>query len=178
MGEPVLGWVLLGAVVAWRLVELGLARRNTVALLAHGGRLAPRDATGLLVAAHVASLAGVVLERWLGARMGGTASVAAGALLVLATLGRAWVLSTLGRRWTIRVVTVPGETPVVTGPYRFVRHPNYVVVLAEVLAIPALFHAWWTLVIGTPLHLAALLLRVRSEDAAWRDVLLQSAPRP
>jgi methyltransferase len=174
-GEPVLGWVVLGALVLWRIVELGIASRNARDLLARGGVLHERDVTGLLVLLHVLTLTGIGVERLLGARIGGLPSIAAAALLLLATAGRLWVLGTLGRRWTIRVITVPGETAVRRGPYRFVRHPNYVVVLAEILAIPALFHAWWTLAIGTIPHAVGLLLRIRCEDAAWRRTVLADA---
>jgi methyltransferase len=176
--ERALGWALFAAIVLWRVVELLLARRNTRALLAAGGSIAPHDVTGLLVVLHTGMLVGIAVERWLGAAIGGPASLAAGVVLALATAGRLWTLGTLGRRWTIRVVTVPGERAVVRGPYRFVRHPNYAVVLAEVLSIPVLFHAWWTLAIGTIPHVLAIRSRIRCENAAWQVSGLLSGPRP
>jgi methyltransferase len=177
MGEPTLGCVLWGLVVAYRLGEVAWARSNTRALVADGGVL-HRDGTWLLVALHVATFAGIAIERLHGARLGGAVSWIAGAAFVLASFGRFWVLRSLGRRWTIRVVTVPGESRVLRGPYRFVRHPNYVVVMLEMIALPALFHAWWTLAIGTVPHALALVLRIRWEDAAWRESVLRSAARP
>jgi methyltransferase len=168
LSEPYLGWILLGAIGARYLWEIVVARRNARALIAAGARQWPGDFSWLLIVLHAGSFAGIVAERLAGARIGGWASIVAGAVLVLATMGRVWVLRTLGKRWTIRVVTVPGERAVVTGPYRFVRHPNYVVVMAEMLSIPALFHAWWTLALGTIPHAVGLLLRIRKESEAWR----------
>jgi methyltransferase len=168
--EPVLGWAVLGAYVAWRLVELWMAQRNARALLAAGGVLARKDATGFMVLVHATTLGAMAWERLEGARVGGTPSVAAAAVLLVATVGRLSVHRALGRRWTIRVITVPGERAIRTGPYRFARHPNYVVVLAEVVSLPAFLGAWWTLALGTPFHVAAILARIRCEDAAWREV--------
>lgn len=178
MGEPHLGWGVLGALVLWRVVELFVARINTARLLAREGRRAPDDVTWLLVLLHVASLTGIVIERVAGARVGGPVSWVAGALLVLALAARIWTLTSLGRRWTIQIVTVPGETPVRRGPYRWLRHPNYVVVMVEVVVIPAFFQAWWTLLLGTLPHAAALRERIRREERAWRENTLRSAPRP
>jgi methyltransferase len=178
MGEPILGWAILGVVVLERLGELLASRRNTARLLAVGGRTAPHDLTGWMVVVHTLGLAGIAAERLAGARVGGEVSWVAGAVLLVALAGRVWTLSTLGRRWTIRVVTVPGETPVKTGPYRWLRHPNYIVVLLEVFALPALLHAWITLTATAVPHVALLGLRIRREEAAWRRMTLETGGRP
>jgi methyltransferase len=178
MREPLLGWLLFGFYVVLRTAELPWARANTRRLLRHGGRVHDGDMSPVLIGLHVLTFTGIGIERLLGARLGGPVSWAAGLLMAVALLGRFWTLGTLGRRWTIRVVTVPGETAVRQGPYRWVRHPNYVVLLVEILCLPALFHAWWTLVIGTIPHVVALLVRIRVEEAAWRESVLRTAATP
>jgi methyltransferase len=158
MGE---GALLLGFVTLERLLELMFAQSNTNRLLARGGVEFGRSHYPLMVAVHGAWLGGL----WALAR---NHPVDGAWLAVFAALqvARLWVIATLGRRWTTRVVVVPGETLVANGPYRFVRHPNYLIVLAEIVVVP--------LAVGLPLYAAlfgtlngALLVhRVRVEEAA------------
>lgn len=169
MGEPWLGWIVWAGFGGWRLVEVAWARANLRRLLDRGGHVLPRDCLGVMVVLHVATMAGSAVERLLGAEVGGAVSWAAGAVLVLALTGRVWMHATLGRRWTVRVVVLPGEEPIRHGPYRLLRHPNYWIVLLEVLALPAFLHAWWTLALGTLPHAAVLAVRIRREERAWRE---------
>ncbi|MBD5634211.1 MAG: hypothetical protein IAI49_07005, partial [Candidatus Eremiobacteraeota bacterium] len=82
-------------------------------------------------------------------------------------LGRIWVLATLGERWTTRIIVLPGAAPIVAGPFRFVRHPNYLVVAFEIPCVPlALGLVWHALVFGTA-NLAMLAWRIRSENRAY-----------
>ena len=125
------GW-FLGYIVLQRLVELVWARANTARLRAGG---AVEHAPGhypAIVAVHAGWLA--ALAWW-----GHGRPVEPGWLAVYAILqaGRVWVLATLGRRWTTRILTVPGEAPVTRGPFRWLRHPNYAVVAAEIARIDA-----------------------------------------
>jgi methyltransferase len=170
LAEPVLGHAIVAAVALQRLSEVAIDRRNRRALAARGGVLVEHDATAALVAFHLCWFAGLVAERTLlGARMPSLgACLALGAALALVVAARAWVFATLGRRWTMRVVVVPGETPVRRGPYRFVAHPNYLVVCAEVLLVALLVGAVWTAVLGSVANAVVLSLRVQREEAAWR----------
>ncbi len=90
--------------------------------------------------------------------------------LVVVECARAWVLATLGGRFTIRVVVLPGERPIKRGAYRFVRHPNYLVVVAELLLVPLLVGCWRTAIAGSLLHLPVIRNRVRREDASWASI--------
>jgi methyltransferase len=81
---------------------------------------------------------------------------------------RAWVLITLGRRWTTRIIVLPGEPLVRSGPYRFVNHPNYWVVIGEIAVLPLVFGLWKVALIFTVLNAAALTIRVRAENRALR----------
>jgi len=90
------------------------------------------------------------------------------ALFVLLQLGRLWVLATLGPRWTTRIITVPGAPLVRDGPYRLVRHPNYLVVTGEIAVLPLVFGLWWIAILFSLLNAAVLTIRIRAENAALK----------
>ena len=85
--------------------------------------------------------------------------------------GRAWVLATLGRRWTTRVFVLPGETLVRRGPYRFVSHPNYVVVGLEIFVLPMAFGLWSVALVFGVANLALLAWRIRVENRALKAAI-------
>jgi len=109
------------------------------------------------------------------------AALASVLLLVAATALRVWTLRTIGVAWNVRVVQPQGDTVVTSGPYAFIRHPNYVAVILEIAALP-LFHAAWLSMVGlTLLNGLVLYFRIRTEEAvllqvpAWREAM---ADRP
>jgi methyltransferase len=156
---------ILALVVLERLAELWVARANTRALRARGGVEAGAGHYPLLVALHVAWLAALFLF------VPRHAPIDLAALAVFAALmaGRAWVLVTLGRFWTTRIVTIPGEPLVRRGPYRFLRHPNYLVVAGEIAVLPLVFGAWEIAALFTALNLPLLAWRIRIEDRALAE---------
>ena len=81
---------------------------------------------------------------------------------------RVWVITTLGDRWTTRIITLPGEPLVRRGPYRFVSHPNYLVVAAEILILPLAFGLVWFALIFSLLNIAMMAVRISSEAEALR----------
>ncbi|MFH8756900.1 isoprenylcysteine carboxyl methyltransferase family protein [Streptomyces atroolivaceus] len=158
---------LVLAVAAERLAELAVALRNARWSLARGGTEAGRGHYPVMVALHTALLAACLAEAWLAGRpflpwLGWTmvAGVAAAQGL------RWWCVRTLGRRWNTRVIVVPGLPLVTGGPYRWLRHPNYVAVAAEGAALPLVHGAWVTAVLFTVLNAALMTVRIRCEDAA------------
>ncbi|MBM3516609.1 MAG: hypothetical protein FJX56_01745 [Alphaproteobacteria bacterium] len=156
-------WILL-AVAVQRLAEMALARRNTRALLASGGIEHGRRHYPLFVLLHGAWLATIALAIDPGAAIDWTMLVVFGALQV----ARLWVIVSLGRYWTTRVITVPGAALVRRGPYRFMRHPNYAIVAAEIALLPLAFGAWAVAAAFSLANLALLWHRVRVEDRALR----------
>jgi methyltransferase len=153
--------VILGLVTAQRLGELALARRNTRRLLAAGGIERGANHYPLMVALHAAWLVGLWVLAW--DRPVNLAWL--GAYLALEVL-RAWVLASMGARWTTRIVVVPGETLVRKGPYRFIPHPNYAVVVGEIAVLPLVFGLTAYAAIFTALNAALLWWRIRTEAAA------------
>ncbi|QIL02007.1 hypothetical protein G7078_03875 [Sphingomonas sinipercae] len=155
--------LILVFVTAERLIELAIAKRNTARLMARGAREYAPGHYPLIVAVHSLWLAAL----WWQAP-GNPISLPLLALFALLQLGRIWVLATLGRRWTTRIIVVPGEALVRRGPYRFVSHPNYLVVIGEILVLPLVFGLWGIALAFTVLNAAALTIRIRAENAALK----------
>lgn len=152
---------ILGFVTLQRLVELPIAAANTRRLLAGGGHEVAPGHYPLIVAVHAAWL----LNLWWMAP-GRPVHLPFLALFALIELGRIWVLRTLGPRWTTRIIVVPGEKLVAKGPYRFVDHPNYLIVIGEIAVLPLVFGLARVALIFTLLNLAALAIRIRAENRA------------
>ena len=152
---------ILGFVTLQRLVELPIARSNTQRLLASGGYEVGARHYPWIVALHAGWLASLW---WLAP--GRPIALVPLALFALVEIGRLWVLATLGRRWTSRIIVVPGEQLVARGPYRLARHPNYVVVAAELALLPLVFGLWAAALLFTVLNAALMLVRIRAEDTA------------
>ena len=130
-------YTVLGLVLLQRAAELGFAATNTRRLRARGA--VECDARGypwfvVLHAAWLASLALLVPANT-------APSWPLLGIYAVLQLGRLWVIATLGRRWTTRIIVLPGAPPVKTGPYRYLRHPNYAVVAAEIAILPLAFGA-------------------------------------
>ncbi|HEY0435159.1 MAG TPA: isoprenylcysteine carboxylmethyltransferase family protein [Phenylobacterium sp.] len=156
-----LSLVILALVTAQRLGELVIARRNTRRLLARGGVEHAPGHYPLIVVLHAAWLAGLWLLAWdRPPNLGWLA-----AYIGLQGL-RAWVLLSLGARWTTRIVTVPGEDLVRRGPYRFVSHPNYLVVVGEIAVLPLVFGLPAYAAVFSLANAAVLWVRIRAENAA------------
>jgi methyltransferase len=155
------GILLLGFVTLQRLAELGWARHNTRRLLATGGVEFGRPHYKFLVALHAIWLGGL----WLLAPWRPLDPLLL-VLFVLLQVGRAWVILTLGGRWTTRVIVVPGEELVTRGPYRWLRHPNYAIVAAEMAVVPLAFGLVVYAAAFSALNAALLFHRVRIETAA------------
>ncbi len=155
------GTILLALVTAERLGELWLAARNTAWLRAHGGHEVAAGHYPAIVALHAAWLIGLW---WLGS----TRAVDPGWLAAYLALqgARAWVLLTLGRRWTTRIIVLPGAAPIAAGPYRWLAHPNYAVVIGEIAVLPLCLGLPWYAVAFSIANAALLAIRIPAETAA------------
>ena len=160
MNRLALAVVLLVALE--RLVELWHSNRNARALIAQGGVELGQRHYPLMVALHAAWLAAIPLS------VPAEAAVSWPLLAVFAALQplRLWIIATLGRYWTTRIINVPGAPVVRSGPYRFIRHPNYATVAAEIAILPLAFGAWQIAVVFSLLNGALLAWRIGVEDHA------------
>jgi methyltransferase len=159
--------VLVALVALERLAELVVSKRNAAWSLARGGRETGRGHYPVMVALHTGFLVAMLVEAWVRRPDVPAALAWTMLVLVLASQGlRWWCIVTLGHRWNTRVIVVPDLPPVVGGPYRLLRHPNYVAVVVEGLALPLVHAAWITAVVFTLANAALLTVRIRTEDAA------------
>lgn len=152
---------VLAVVAAQRMAELALAHRNTRRLTAEGAIEAGARHYPLFVVLHAGWLAAIALA--VPAAMP-PEPLLLGALLAVMGL-RLWVMASLGRFWTTRILTLPNAPLVRRGPYRWLRHPNYMVVSAEIALLPLAFGEWRVAVVFSALNGALLAHRVAVEDA-------------
>ncbi|HEX4964858.1 MAG TPA: isoprenylcysteine carboxylmethyltransferase family protein [Thermoanaerobaculia bacterium] len=178
-------YTLFVALVALgRLAELRIAARNRRNLLARGGVEVAPEHYPYMVGLHTALLLSCPLEVWL--LLGRPfVPLLAGAMLlvlVLAAALRWWVISTLAGRWTTCIVVLPGVPPVTGGPYRFLRHPNYLAVILEIVSLPMVHTAWLTAIVFSLANGLLLRVRIRAEEAGLSrasdyDATLGDRPR-
>ena len=155
---------LLSFVTLQRLAELVHARRNTLALFARGAKEVAPEHYPYMVAMHALWLIGlwfIAVDRpinlfWFAIFM------------VLQGL-RVWVLATLADRWTTRILVLPGAPLVDTGPYRYLSHPNYAVVIGEIAALPLAFGLPIYAIVFSLANAAILTVRIRAENAALKE---------
>jgi methyltransferase len=174
---------LVALVVVERMVELVLSTRNARRVLARGAvEGESRGFYALMVAAHTLFLAALPLEVFAFDRpFRAPIAFAMTAVVVAAMALRYWAIAALGDRWNTRVLVVPGEAAAVGGPYRFIRHPNYVAVVAEMIALPLVHGAWATALFAVVANAFLLPARIRHEEAALArasDYLARLGDRP
>jgi methyltransferase len=153
---------LVGLVALERLLELALSRRNTARLLASGAREVGANHYLLIVAVHV----GWIAALWAAVPAWSPISWPWFAVYLVLECGRAWVMVTLGRYWTTRIIHLPDAPLVRSGPYRFLRHPNYIIVCGEIAVLPLVLGQWPIALIFTLLNAAALGWRIKVENGA------------
>jgi methyltransferase len=157
--------LILGLVTLQRLGELWLSHRNTKRLLADGAVEHGAGHYGMAIAVHAAWL----IALWFVAPGRAVHWWPLG-LYLLIQVARVWVIASLGRRWTTRIIVLPGAPLVSGGPYRFVDHPNYLVVALEIAVLPLVFGLIELALIFSALNGAVLFIRIRAENAALRGL--------
>ncbi|MDG2243272.1 MAG: isoprenylcysteine carboxylmethyltransferase family protein [Rhodospirillaceae bacterium] len=154
---------ILVCVALQRLGELVLDERNTSALMADSGVEFGARHYPLFLILHSSWL--ISLFAWTVWKSPEVHWILFGVYLLLQA-ARVWILTTLGRFWTTRIIIVPGAPLVTSGPYRFVRHPNYWIVIFEIALLPAVLGAWEIAVVFSLMNAALLFHRIRVENAA------------
>ncbi|NHZ73004.1 MAG: hypothetical protein GWP16_00835 [Nitrospirae bacterium] len=166
-------WLFTGLVALVgleRLLELWIAGRNRSRLLSQGAVEVGKDHYPWMVLLHTTFLVAAPLEVWaLGRRFIPALALSMMVVLVTAMALRYWVIVTLGRRWTTRVLLLPEEPRITTGPFRLLPHPNYLAVIMEIAALPLVHTAWLTALTYSVLNAAMLRTRLGVENEAWRE---------
>jgi methyltransferase len=162
---------ILTLVVIQRLAELFIAKRNTDRLLNNGGVEISSGHYPLIVAFHAIWLGGLWYLVW-----GHEVQWPWAFAYLVLQAARGWIIAALGSRWTTRIIIVPGETLSTAGPYKYFRHPNYMIVAAEIFILPMVFGLWlYALVMGS-INLGVLYWRIREEEAALKPLRSQLPP--
>jgi methyltransferase len=156
----------LGVLAVQRALELWLSARHVRRLLAAGAVEHGRSHFPLFVVFHTLWPVALACEVVAGGARPGPLWPAWLTLYLAAQALRGAAIAALGERWTVRVLVLPGAPLVRRGPYRWLRHPNYVAVVVELASAPLMFGAWRTALAASALNLAALAIRVRVEERA------------
>lgn len=162
--------IFVALIAAQRLLELRLSRGHEIALRARGAYERGAGHYPLIVALHAAWLSSMLVEGWLWGAVLSPLWPVWVALFLGGQAMRYWAILSLGERWTTRVMVLPGAPLVESGPYKYVRHPNYLAVALEILAAPLAFGAWITALAFTLLNAGVLLMRIRAEERALQEV--------
>ena len=158
---------LVALVALERLFEMWIAGRNRRRLLEAGGFEVGQTHYPWMVLLHSTFLVSALLEVWYLDRPLIPPLATSMIVLVASSMAlRYWVMATLGERWTTRIVLLPGEPRITTGPFRCLRHPNYLAVVVEIAALPLVHTAWLTSLVYSLLNSALLRTRIRVEDEA------------
>ncbi len=157
---------VLGVLVVQRLTELAWAKRNERWLRENGAQEFGANHYPAIVLLHTGFLFSLGLEAWLRGPQFHPQWRALAVLLLAAFAFRYWCLSALGKYWNTKILVVPGAKLIRRGPYRWFKHPNYGVVIAELLLYPLLVQAWWTLFWASALNALLLAVRIQTENQA------------
>lgn len=160
--------LIISIVIIQRLVELFVAKRNEKWMLRQGAFEAGARHYPLMVMMHITFFLSLPLEVSIVDRSLSPFGPALLTVFLIAQVARVWCLSSLGKFWNTKILILPGADVVQKGPYRFIRHPNYVIVTTELLVLPLLFNAYFTAIVFSLLNLWMLSVRIPVEEKALK----------
>ncbi len=171
MSVDVIAFAVFAATIVERLFELVVSRRNARWSLAQGGVEYGGDHFKWMVVLHTLFLLSIIGEYvvW-GPQIAAGYRLLAVSVALVCQILRWWIIHTLGKQWNTRVIVVPGLTRVTTGPYRYMNHPNYVVVAIETLTLPLILGSWRTSILFSILNVLMMRVRIRVENEALRGL--------
>lgn len=153
-------------IIVQRVSELFIARRNEAHMKSMGGEEHGRDHYPLIVAVHLLFLLSFTLEVIVFNKEVSPLWMMILPVILITQIIRYWAVVSLGAFWNTKIIIVPDLEVVAKGPYRFMRHPNYLVVAVEILFLPIFFQAYATAILFTVLNAAVLTIRIREEEKA------------
>ncbi|WP_432352525.1 isoprenylcysteine carboxyl methyltransferase family protein [Sporosarcina sp. A2] len=162
-------WIVISIVILQRLVELVIAKRNEKRMLAQGAYEVGARHYPAIVLLHTAFFVSLLLEVLVRKP---DLSPIWGVLLTIFLLTqvlRVWCLTSLGKYWNTKIIILPGADVVMKGPYKFIRHPNYVIVATEILVLPMIYGAYITAILFTLLNAWMMSVRIPQEEQALKD---------
>ena|SRR5699024_1336526 len=160
-------YIIVFFIIAQRLFELYIANKNEQWMRARGGFEIGSEHYKLFILLHVSFFISLLIETHSKYAIGEISfNIYFFLVFLLAQIGRMWCIVSLGRFWNTKIIVLPKVIHIKKGPYKYIKHPNYVIVFIELLVIPSMFGAYWTAIIFPILHLALLSVRIPSEERA------------
>lgn len=164
-------WILLVIIILQRLIELVIARNNEKWLKNRGAIEKEADHYKWFIIVHTLFFISIIVETLLRDDPNLPLNYTLFTIFILAQLGRIWCISSLGKYWNTKIIILPGEHLVSKGPYKYVKHPNYIIVGIELFVIPLLFGAIITAMVFPLLHILILTVRIPAEERALNRFL-------
>ncbi|HZH61061.1 MAG TPA: isoprenylcysteine carboxylmethyltransferase family protein [Metabacillus sp.] len=159
-------YIIFLFLIAQRITELFIARKNEKWMVNRGGIEHGKDHYPYIVSLHVLFLISYFWEVQIFQRELTELWYVIFPILFFTQLIRYWAVFSLGSYWNTKIIIVPGDVVISRGPYKFIKHPNYMVVAAEILFLPLLFHAYITAVLFTILNVVMMTIRIPAEEHA------------
>lgn len=161
--------IVISIVILQRLVELVVAKRNEQWMRSQGAFEVGAAHYPIMVTMHIAFFISLLAEVILLDRSLSSIWIILLVIFLTAQVARIWCLTSLGKFWNTKIIILPGADVVQKGPYKWVRHPNYVIVTTELLVLPLMFGAYLTAIIFTLLNVWMLSVRIPAEEKALKD---------
>lgn len=162
-------WVVFIFVICQRIAELFIARRNEKWILANGGTEVGQEHYKLIVSVHVFFFLSLLFEVLYFEKELSPFFPVLFSLFIVTQLGRLWALSSLGKFWNTKIMILPNHEIVSKGPYKFIKHPNYLIVILEIMLLPLMFEAYVTACVCSILNLIVLSIRIPIEERALQE---------
>ncbi len=163
-------YLFIAVVISQRLIEMRIARQHAQWIKSQGGYERGEEHYPYIVTMHILFFVALLTEVTFTWTEQSQWSMIPLMIFLLTQWGRVWVLSSLGRFWNTRIMILPGAKIVAKGPYRFVRHPNYLIVAIEIVVLPLIFHAYWTAAVFTLFNATLMVIRIKEEERALKEV--------
>jgi methyltransferase len=163
-------YIIIAIVIIQRLVELIIANRNEKWMRSQGAFEAGAVHYPIMVTMHIAFFISLLVEVFVTNKPLSPLWIPLLSLFLIAQIARVWCLASLGTFWNTKIIILPGADVVKKGPYKFIRHPNYVIVATELLVLPLIFSAYFTAIVFSFLNIWMLSVRIPVEEKALKEV--------
>lgn len=162
-------YLFLCLIVAQRLTELWIARRNEQWMKEKGAREFGQNHYPIMILIHCGFFVSLSLEVLLLHKQLSALSYLFFTLFLIAQFIRIWIIATLGKYWNTKIIVLPNTSLIAKGPYKYMKHPNYLIVTLEFILIPLMFHAYYTLILFSLLNTVILRVRIPLEEKVLRE---------
>jgi methyltransferase len=159
-------FIIITLFILQRLTELLISKRNEKWLIRHGAVEHGKRHYPLIILLHMGFIGSLIAEYLL---FPGKALIYPFLIVFLVlVVAKIWIIRSLGPYWNTKIYRIPGIAPVRTGAYKYLKHPNYLIVIAEIMIFPLIFHLYYTALIFTILNAIMLTIRIKAENKVWK----------